>query len=324
MVIPSQFGIQAISNFLHSLDATTDPLCPLLELVLENNVFIYGHDFYLQTWGVAMGTPYVNSYSNLVLAQWEKVKLLCDVNPWYKHLLYYGCFTEDIFIFWKGDAGQYSRFTDYLNHTTKFLKFQFDCSETEINFLDAKVLLHPVKGLQTSLHRKYTWRNYYLHRQSMHPNHIFKNILKNQVTRISRLCTNDADFSREFTDLHHNLRARGYRDMDLKLTADINTIRTNQGWPYFSESLSPVPFRDTQTKNMPLKCLMTFSSDNKHVCDTIRKYWPVLTADERIRNIVGDHPSFSFKNRKNIKCLLCNKDGFAQQVSLTRQRTFRC
>ena len=74
-----------------------------------------------------------------------------------------------------------------------YLKFTYESSETNIPFLDLKVILSNGE-LSTDLHIKSTDRQQFLHYTSSHPDHTKRSIIYSQALRISRIGSNKSDF----------------------------------------------------------------------------------------------------------------------------------
>ena len=74
------------------------------------------------------------------------------------------------------------------------IKFNYEFSETSINFLHLNVKLSNGK-LQTSLYVKPTDHHQYLHLQSSHPIHAKRLIVFSQTLRVSRACSQEEDYN---------------------------------------------------------------------------------------------------------------------------------
>ena len=97
--INNQDGMETIKQaFIDNpnLDRPDQEVLELLKICLENNDFIFNNEWYLQTYGTAMGRKFAPNYANLFMAQWEKEALAkCTLKP--------DCFfrfLDDIFAVW--------------------------------------------------------------------------------------------------------------------------------------------------------------------------------------------------------------------------------
>ena len=93
-----------------------------------------------------------------------------------------------------------------IHHSIKFdCKFSYD----RINFLDCYVHLDRT-GLSTSLYKKPTDRNAYLHCGSYHPTNRKSNIPYGQFLRARKICSNDQEANKAIDDIANKLHKRGY------------------------------------------------------------------------------------------------------------------
>lgn len=74
--IPHAKGLETITTYLDQMNSDQAPfnkfILKLLDFILNHNVFLVDEQPYLQTQGVAMGTPCAPSYANLYLWAWER------------------------------------------------------------------------------------------------------------------------------------------------------------------------------------------------------------------------------------------------------------
>ena len=123
--------------------------------------------------GCAMGTVYAPSYANLFMAQFEEK----HIYPYIKDMaLLYLRYMDDIFIIWKRTKEQVITFMNELNKKHKTIKFECEISSQKILFLDTMVCKDKENNLQTTLYRKPTDQQSYLHAKLEHPS-----ALKNSI-----------------------------------------------------------------------------------------------------------------------------------------------
>jgi len=214
-----------------------DPLRPdeeiikLLEICLKNNTFCFDDVDYKQTNGCAMGHSYCCHYANIFLAKWEKEALAkCPLLP-----LFYVRFLDDIFIIWSHGKDEFVKFFNILNNHLKCIKLTYCYDEHSINFLDVTAYKGPrfsdIGIFDTKLFFKPTDSHQLLHTKSYHPKHIFRSVIKSQITRFSRICNNITDFDNACSILFNSLRKRGYSKRFLRrIKSEIrNNKYANQG-----------------------------------------------------------------------------------------------
>lgn len=193
-----------------------DHLIELLELSLKNNDFIFNDEIYLQVSGTAMGKKFAPSYANIFMAEWETEALKkCYLKP-----TLYIRFLDDIFILWDHGEEQFHTFFDILNTSNPAVKLSYRIEHQSIDFLDVTVFKGPNliknKTLDTKVFFKPTDTHQLLHKASFHPKHTFSGILKSQLLRFFRICTQKSDFEEACSILFKALRKRGYSARSLR------------------------------------------------------------------------------------------------------------
>ena len=103
-----------------------------MTLVLQNNVFEFNEEYYLQIQGTAMGTKMAPAYANLFMGRLEP-QLISHAA---KHIHTWKRFIDDIFIIWTGTTEEFEQFMIHLNQIHPTIKFTHEISENELTFLD--------------------------------------------------------------------------------------------------------------------------------------------------------------------------------------------
>ena len=73
--IPHNDGIGACKKYLDRRALSTissEDICQLIQSILENNVFRFTDEFFMQVCGTAMGTRMVPSYANIFMAELDE------------------------------------------------------------------------------------------------------------------------------------------------------------------------------------------------------------------------------------------------------------
>ena len=81
------------------------------------------------------------------------------------------------------------KFINELNQKHKTIKFDFKYSKTKIEFLNVLVYKDINNKLQTTLYKKPTDRQSYLHTNSEHTRSSKENIRYSQALRVKRICS---------------------------------------------------------------------------------------------------------------------------------------
>ena len=220
--IPHKDGLKAVSDALKaSKNETTanrpdEHILKLLELCLYKNDFEFDGKFYLQKQGCSMGRRFSVSYANIFMAAWEKSALArhyLQPTVWYR-------FLDDIFFVWDHGRKSLDDFLKALNMHAKTIKLTENAHDIHNEFMDVTAY----KGerfdetglLDFKLFFKPTDSHQLLHNNSFHPKHTFKGILKGQIKRFYRICTQKSDFEEACTIVFQALRERGYSQRFLR------------------------------------------------------------------------------------------------------------
>ncbi len=215
--IPHKEGIEAVTNRLYKKNplALEVPLPPgtmsdLLKIVLTKNYFQFVDQMYHQIQGTAMGTKMAPAYANLFMAELEE-KLL---NSYPTKPLIWKRYIDDVFCVWPGPPEDLKRFIDFLNEAHPTIKFTYECSDTSIDFLDLTLY----RGERYKTHKildikpffKKTNKFQYLEYSSAHPKKTFSSLIKGELTRLLRACSNEKDYKQVIKKMHQAFRDRGY------------------------------------------------------------------------------------------------------------------
>ena len=106
-----------------------------------------------------MGTKCAPSYANIFMGWFEQkfiFPLLTNLSDFYLR------FIDGIFLIWNGTKTEFDNFLKKINECHPSIKFEYEMSQTEINFLDTTVFKVDNK-LRTKVYVKPTDRQTYLH-----------------------------------------------------------------------------------------------------------------------------------------------------------------
>ena len=211
--IDNDAGLESVRLAFQNYPSARRPdqeILDLLKLSLENNDFQFNGDWYLQIWGTAMGKKFAPNYANLFMANWEAEALkTCEKQP-----LVYLRFLDDIFVIWTHSEADFWTFFETLNSHHPSIKLKSETSSESVDFLDVTVFkgtkFSSENVLDTKVFFKPTDTHELLHKKSFHPKHTFAGILKSQILRYHRICSNFSDFEDSCCTLFNVLRTRGY------------------------------------------------------------------------------------------------------------------
>lgn len=206
-------GLTAVKTWMEKYPDNNRPdgtLLQLLEISLTKNDFEFNKEFYLQISGTAMGKKFAPAYANIYMAHWEEtVFRKCPKLPsnYFRYL-------DDIWGTWTHTAEEFKHFIQTLNthHTTITIKHT--THKEHIDFLDTTTYKGPLfpqtHTLDTKVFFKDTDTHALLHKDSLHPKHTFGGLIKSQLLRFKRICTQTADFEEATKTLFNALKPRGY------------------------------------------------------------------------------------------------------------------
>ena len=119
-----------------------------------------------------MGTIYAPAHANIFLSQFEKQQ---HIYPYIKNKSTPNLrYIVDIFMNWAGTSQELIAFLEYLNSKHKAIKFEHNISPSNISFLYILIYKDKNNTLQTTLYRKPTDQQIYLHVHSDHPKSLRK------------------------------------------------------------------------------------------------------------------------------------------------------
>jgi len=195
------------TTHLNKFGLTKDSFKKLLNIAAHHSVFSYNDDLYMQTDGVAMGSPLGPSYANAFLCHHE-INWLKQCPPEFRPV-YYRRYIDDTFVLFKHPS-HVNLFLNYLNSKHQCIKFT---CETQLNnqlpFLDTYVTIDNGR-FHTSIYRKPTFTGLGLHFLSNIP-YIYKiNSIRTLITRAYNLCSNWSSFHNEMKFLNNFFVSNGY------------------------------------------------------------------------------------------------------------------
>ena len=286
--INNEEGLNAVRK---SFEDNPDPsrsdehILKLLELSLKNNDFNFNGDTYLQVSGTAMGKKFAPSYANIFMAKWETDAL----NKCYLKPSMYLRYLDDIWILWDHGLEQFNSFFEILNTHNPAVKLSCRIESHSIDFLDVTIFKGPNleinNTLDTKVYFKPTDTHQLLHKASFHPKHTFSGILKSQILRFFRICSQKNDFDNAVSILFKALRKRGYSSRFLRKTKSNILKFINSG-----DNIKP-PFLETtdNCEHYATAC------GNSRLCFTC-KHIP------NCNSVTSNTTNMSFKLQTDLNC----------------------
>lgn len=302
--IDTQSGLKAIERIFQKYPDKNRPDLEILELLkinLTRNDFVFDSTFYLQLKGTAMGKRFAPSYANIFMACWEEDALnLCPKKP-----LHYLRYLDDIWGVWTHSREDFELFLKNLNSFDPSIKLKYTINDNTIDFLDTTIY----KGssyttdhtLDVKVYFKKTDTHALLFKTSFHPRHTYQGLVKSQLLRFHRICSQQDDFWEAVTILFTALRRRGYSRSFLKTCL--------KGFRQRKE-------RDDDNKKI-IPFITTFSSYNNQVNHVIKNNFEKFIQQT---DLLTNHKIISaYRRNKNLSDFLVK----AKLPSLPLNRTER-
>ena len=186
-----------------TMSATT--ICKPTELCLRTTYFEFHEEFYEQVNGAAMGSPLSPVIANIYMEGFEEEAInTADDKPslWVRYV-------DDTFTIWPHGPEKLKRFHNHLNSQNDSIQFTIEKEDNNsLPFLDVLVTKEGSR-MTTSIYRKPTHTDQYLHYQSYHHPRIKSGIIKCLKARAEKVCRG-SDITREKEHLLDVFVSNGY------------------------------------------------------------------------------------------------------------------
>jgi hypothetical protein len=200
----TNIDLRILSDLLSSMDPC---LSEITNFVTSNNYFEFNNLVYHQTNGLAMGTNAAVNLANLYLG-----KLLDPFVSNSENVLFYRRYIDDLFLLWTGTHSELDAFRAYLNNLIPKIQFTMAVSTSSIEFLDLTLFKDNSSHLQWSTYFKPMSKFLYLTRNSCHPTHTIKGMIKGELLRYRRNSSQLSSFLVTKHAFYLRLLNRGYRE----------------------------------------------------------------------------------------------------------------
>ena len=270
-----------------------------LRCILENIFFEFNGRYYKQIIGAAMGARPSPEITDI------RMKDITDeAISKFKHadkIIYHGRFRDDGFILFNGSPEEIKDFFDIGNSCHKYLRFTYEISHTNVNFLDTTVY----KGTRFSANKRLDIRSYikptnsfqYLHRLSAHSPSVFKGLIKGECIRHLRNTSNQGVLHTILNDFQIHLEKRGYKQSEIEPIIQ-ETLSANR------KDLLRKQKKENNGKAVPTVLVTKFNPCTKGLKKRILKYWNYIQHDEVCNDLFKTPPMVAYSRHKNIGDLI--------------------
>ena len=203
-------------------------------------------------------------------------------------------YLDDCFILWNRSLTDLHTFKTIINGINQDIQFTMEYSTKELPFLDLLVM-KVGSNLETDIYYKPTDSKQYLLFSSCHPKHTRLNIPLNLAKRICTIVNNKTTRNKRLEELRIFLEQRKYpksliqnginmaKEIDIKELRKVKTKEEKTVIPYVS----------------------TFNPQNNEIYNIIHGNIPILTNDERMKNVLNNKIIIKSKRQpKSLKKLL--------------------
>ena len=146
---------------------STNSILTALSLCVKNNFFTFNNKIYKQICGVGTGIKLAPTYACLGLGKYEECAFSSD-QELLKKIILWKRYIDDVVMLFKGSKEECPELVDWLNnHITGVVKFKFDFSFKNFEFLDLEISVDGGK-LNTNIYVKPTNKQLFLDFESNH------------------------------------------------------------------------------------------------------------------------------------------------------------
>ena len=124
-------------------------------------------------------------------------------------------YIDDVSFIFSGTVEQLNQFHEFLNSRLDSIRFTLEFDMSFISFLDVQVSRSKGQVLQTSVFRKPTDRNNFLHSKSYHPPSMKNSLPYSKFLRMRRICSTEVEFEGQANILYDRFIPKGYDKINL-------------------------------------------------------------------------------------------------------------
>ena len=225
----------------------------LLEFCLTSTSFVFQGQYYQQMEGAAMGSPLSPIVANIFMEKFEKDAL--DTAPHSPSL--WKRYVDDTFVI---QEEQYKEeFFQHLNSIDPNIKFTAETTRADgsMPFLDTLVTPQSDGSLATTVYRKPTHTNQYLHWDSHHAIANKYSIISTLLHRAKQICSNQQQMEEEQQQIERALVVCKYPNWAINRTkAKMSTPRSNRNNSNSNINKGPitVPYNEGLSESIKNTC----------------------------------------------------------------------
>jgi hypothetical protein len=220
-------------------------------------------------------------------------------------------FRDDIFMIWTGSETELKLFIEETNRMHPTLKFTFEYSTQEVNFLDITIFKGKnflSKGiLDTKVYTKPTDTFMYLEPSSAHPHHVYMGLIKGETTRYIRNCSHYMDFKTKLDHFLKHMAKRGHNPVRIKKATSTVQHKHRQKMLHstYQTTSKGLPTSTIKYKAQPpLTISTTFDPGLKHLKQAFLAHWRIIQNNINLSNLFPEPPIVAYKRGRNISDII--------------------
>jgi hypothetical protein len=261
----------------------------LLHLILKDNVFEFDGKYYRQNFGVSMGSKCSPEIADIVMFNLETELL----SKYGKNIAFWQRYRDDIFFIWTDTVENLKLMEVEANKLHSSLKFEQNYSKDSVDFLDITIFkgerFRQIGILDTKIFTKPTNKFQYLDRTSAHRASVFKALIKGELIRARRNCSNDEDLHHYITLFQERLRVRGYSQTEIEKV--LRTLRKTN----WKSTKSSEPIQGTFRLSYKVTC-----NDASVIKSSLEEHWHLISENSLLLKHLGPQPTFIWSREKNL------------------------
>lgn len=286
--IPTKTAIKHVTtmynqhNLKNKQKLKTNTIMTLLNNCLNNNIFTFDNQHFLQINGTAMGTTMAPTYANCYLKSLEESWK--QRHPQFQqYILLFKRYIDDLILIYDNSNNDLETFIKQLEKCYQPLEITIE-SGKKCNYLDLTLEIDHNNQITHNIYQKTTTPNI-LTDKSNHPTHIKENIIINEMKRINRLSQSYLHIKQKETNLLISAHKNHYKPKRLLTLTKKSKHKT-------ITKKSPNSYHNT--------IKLTYNQDTKKLKDTLHKLW----TQNNINPTTGEAikpPTIIYQMNKSLK-----------------------
>jgi hypothetical protein len=292
---------QAALNNATTPKKLSKELISLINMVINQNYFSFNNRFYIQSDGLAMGSPLSPLLAELFLDSLEETLFNSQIQH-LKNIVYWHRYVDDILCLWTGTNRQLDSFLNHLNSLHPKISFSMekDANGT-INFLDLTINITGGRH-EFSIYRKPTYTDHIIPNDSVHHFSHKHAAFHSMIHRLLHIPLSPSNFNMELTTIFKIATNNGYSPNLIQ-----GILRKKQKAIAIQRiSSQAVEQADFKWCSLPFLGDISYKISN-HLPSSLRAaFYPPITLSKLLNNGKDKPERFQKSGIYKLKCNGCN------------------